>query len=223
LLIQQAQSGPALFIANHFVTSQLKQRIVMLTKKASSPSIAGWKYGLIVPIFTLLALVYQQNFAFAQRKADPNRVAQIRQLEKNGWITVDTVITFDPTTKVESVKTVTLDERPFINKKDEIVYPLADIMPTYNGGESAMNAFVKANFKKTQGFPNNQTFGIYVTIQVNKNGKVSVISSDIYHKTAFKQELKAEAERVVASMPDWLPAEHRGEFVVSQVDLTVVF
>jgi beta-lactamase regulating signal transducer with metallopeptidase domain len=220
LLIQQAQSGPALVIANHFVTSQLKQRIVMLTKKASTPSIAGWKYGLIVPIFTLLALLFQQNFAFAQRIADPNRVAQVRQSEKNGWMTVDTVITFNPETYEETVKIVTNDSRPFIDSNNELVYQEADIMPSFPGGDVALAAFLKSNLKRPKEASPEQTIAVYVNFQVSKTGKISMVKTDIYQKTPAQKEYEEEVLRIISLMPDWLPGEHRGEKVNSKGNMS---
>jgi hypothetical protein len=215
LLIQQAQSGSALVIANHFVTSQLKQRIVMLTKKASSPSNAGWKYGLIVPIFTLLALLFQQNFAFAQRIADPKRVEQVRKHEKNGWITVDTVTTFNPVTFEETVKIVTNDSKPFKNSKDELVFPEPDILPSFPGGEESLAAFLKANLKRPKTATPEQTIAVYVNFHVSKTGKISMVKTGIYQKTPAQKEYEEEVFRIISLMPDWLPAEYRGEKVIS--------
>ena len=63
LLIRQAQSGVQLAFVNHFLQSPLKQRLMMLTQNAS-PALRVWKYGLVLPVFTLL-------FLFACQKTTP--------------------------------------------------------------------------------------------------------------------------------------------------------
>lgn len=65
LLIRQAQSGVSLAFVNHFFQSPLKQRLIMLTQNAS-PALRAWKYGLTLPIFTLLFLFACQKTATEQ-------------------------------------------------------------------------------------------------------------------------------------------------------------
>ncbi len=55
LLIKQSQSGPALALANHFIFSQLKKRIIMMTRnKSKRPALL--KYALAAPIFLVLTI-----------------------------------------------------------------------------------------------------------------------------------------------------------------------
>ena len=49
LLIGQSQSGMPIAFANHFFQSPLKQRLIMLTKKASAP-VRAIKFGLVAPL-----------------------------------------------------------------------------------------------------------------------------------------------------------------------------
>jgi TonB family protein len=56
--------------ANHFFQSPLKQRLVMLTKKTSSP-IRALKFGLALPLTLLFALVFRQAPAIAQAVEAP--------------------------------------------------------------------------------------------------------------------------------------------------------
>ncbi len=67
LLIRQAQSGPVLAYANHFLQSPLKQRLVMLSKQHSAP-VRSLRYALIIPAMMLLLTVFQQNTVYAQAK-----------------------------------------------------------------------------------------------------------------------------------------------------------
>ncbi len=65
LLIRQTQSGLAPAFANHFFPSQLKKRIVMLTKNAS-PARSGWKFSLVLPLLAGLVFLFQNSNLAAQ-------------------------------------------------------------------------------------------------------------------------------------------------------------
>ena len=69
LLIQQAQSGPALALAHHFFQSPLKQRLIMLMKQHSAP-VRALKYTLVLPLAALFVLLFQQNPLTAQTPDD---------------------------------------------------------------------------------------------------------------------------------------------------------
>lgn len=57
LLIKQSQSGPALALANHFIFSQLKKRIIMMTRNRSQRS-SLLKYVIAFPLFTFLLILF---------------------------------------------------------------------------------------------------------------------------------------------------------------------
>lgn len=57
LLLNQAQSGLQLALANHFFYSQLKDRIIMITKKPSH-RYARYKYLVVLPLVCLVALLF---------------------------------------------------------------------------------------------------------------------------------------------------------------------
>ena len=57
LLIKQSQSGPALALANHFIFSQLKKRIIMMTRNRSQRA-SLLKYAIAAPFFTVLLTLF---------------------------------------------------------------------------------------------------------------------------------------------------------------------
>ena len=57
LLIKQSQSVPALALANHFIFSQLKKRIIMMTRNRSQRS-SLLKYVIAFPLFTVLLTLF---------------------------------------------------------------------------------------------------------------------------------------------------------------------
>ncbi len=69
LLIGQAQSGPVLAYANHFLQSPLKQRLIMLSKQKSAP-VRGLRYALALPLLALLVACFGPQLASAQAKKD---------------------------------------------------------------------------------------------------------------------------------------------------------
>lgn len=85
LLIRQAQSGVSLVCVNHFFQSPLKQRLIMLTKNAS-PVLRSWKYGLMLPLLTMLfpltrqMPVREQGDARAQKMKDVYELSEIGQM-----------------------------------------------------------------------------------------------------------------------------------------------
>lgn len=75
LLIDHSQRGLHMALANHFIYSQLKNRINMMMKLRSRP-IQAWKYTLIVPILALLGIL----FAY---KSDVIQIPQPENLPMN--------------------------------------------------------------------------------------------------------------------------------------------
>jgi TonB family protein len=65
LLIRQAQSGMSPALVNHFFQSPLKQRLIMLTKKHSTPAKA-LSFALVIPMIALFVLLFQQTPSLAQ-------------------------------------------------------------------------------------------------------------------------------------------------------------
>lgn len=57
LLIRQSMSGPPIAIANHFINSQLKKRLTMMTKKKSTQR-SLMKYTFILPVLALLLMAF---------------------------------------------------------------------------------------------------------------------------------------------------------------------
>ncbi|MEZ5041958.1 MAG: TonB family protein [Saprospiraceae bacterium] len=57
LLIRQSMSGPPIAIANHFIHSQLKKRLTMMTKKKSTQR-SLMKYAFIIPILALFLMAF---------------------------------------------------------------------------------------------------------------------------------------------------------------------
>lgn len=66
LLIGQSQCAMPVAFANHFFQSPLKQRLIMLTKKTSSP-LRAFKFSLALPLAVFLAFFFRQAPLLAQQ------------------------------------------------------------------------------------------------------------------------------------------------------------
>lgn len=76
LLVGSAQSGLQLSLANHFIYSQLKNRIDMMLKDRSKKSMI-WKYALIIPAVLLLVVL----FAYKTPEKSTNEEIQVTRFQ----------------------------------------------------------------------------------------------------------------------------------------------
>lgn len=222
LLIQQAQSGPVFALGNHFLQSQLKSRIIMLTKKNSHP-IKNWKFALALPFLFLLTAVLRQAPLLAQQ-ADPAHVAWVKNLAANNWIATDTIVTFNPQTYEESIKVVKNDMSPYSNKSGELTYVVTETIPEFPGGQVAMSNFLTQNLRYPEkAIANHYEANLRIRFIVGKTGKVGEVALENFEGKVQLEEFVNEAIRVVASMPNWKPATMNGQPVNAEMSLPINF
>ncbi|MFN0013332.1 MAG: TonB family protein [Saprospiraceae bacterium] len=80
LLLRQTSSARTLVFANHFFQAPLKQRLLMLTRRAS-PALRVWRYGAALPMLALLVLSFRINTA-STRHTETRTTYSAAQLEK---------------------------------------------------------------------------------------------------------------------------------------------
>jgi TonB family protein len=222
LLIGQSQSGMPVAFANHFFQSPLKQRLMMLTKKASAP-VRAVKFGLVAPAALLFLSLFRQAPAIAQ-VVDEKHMEFVRQLEAKGWETTDTVVTFDPMTYEETVRIVRNNAAPQKDEDGKMVYQFTEILPYYPGGQDAMIRFLQENLRYPELAKQNKVEGIVVvSFVVDESGKILRPFGQINMPNDNKRTLVEEAVRVVQSMPNWIPAQHKGKSVRCTMQLPVHF
>ncbi len=221
LLIGQSQSGMQIAFANHFFQSPLKQRLIMLTKKASAP-VRAVKFGLVAPAALLFAMLFRQAPAIAQA-VNEKHVEFVRQLESKGWADIDTVITFDPSTFKKNVTYVKKDLSPTPDESGKLLYRYAEIQPQYPGGQEALAKFLTENLKYPEAAAKEGSEGvIQVNFVIDNDGDVENVKAFIWQDNT-RQDLAAEAERVLHAMPRWIPAQHKGKPVRCSMTLPVKF
>jgi TonB family protein len=220
LLIGQSQSGMPIAFANHFFQSPLKQRLIMLTKKASAP-VRAIKFGLVAPLAILFAMLFRQAPAIAQ-VVDEKHLQFVRDLEAKGWAQTDTVITFDPKTYEETVQIVRNSAAPELDETGKLVYLYAEVQPQFPGGQEAMSKFLMDNIKYPEIAKQKKKEGtVYISFVVDETGNLLHPRAKYYDESS--RPLVEEAERVVASMPKWIPAKHKGKTVRCVMNLPVKF
>lgn len=92
-----------------------------------------------------------------------------------------------------------------------------DEMPSYPGGQDAMNKFITSSLRKTDGM--NGKGVVTLRFVVIKTGEIS----NIKVMKSAGSECDAEATRVVQSMPKWEPAKQNDEAVDSYYTLCITF
>lgn len=94
-------------------------------------------------------------------------------------------------------------------------------IPTFPGGEAALNKYFKENIKYPAIAAEDGVEGVVeVGFMVNADGSLS----NIKVLNFVDPDLEKEAMRVVSAMPAWIPAEHNGVAVeaASKVDVPFI-
>ncbi len=203
LLIRQSQPGMPVALVHHFFQSPLKQRFIMLTKKASAPA-RTLKYGLLLPILLAFVFLFRHAPVIAQN-IDSN-LQRVHTLESNNWIEIDTMVVFDSETYKETTWVTHKDLSPFQEKSTgRQVYQICEQMPTFPGGDEALMAFLASNVKyPPTGRTNKEEGMVIMRFVVAADGTVRSIGEKpgTAHMSAVFIE---ESKRVLANMPKWIP------------------
>lgn len=96
----------------------------------------------------------------------------------------------------------------------------ADTLPSFPGGEEALQEYISTNMKYPQAAADNGIEGIVnVEFTVLKDGSIGRIKI----ARMLDPDLEQEAIRLVKSMPAWTPAEKGGVAVDQNVTVPVKF
>lgn len=101
------------------------------------------------------------------------------------------------------------------------VYGRAEVMPSYPGGEAALEKFVEDNLQYPQDAIDNGIEGkVVVQFDVDEKGNLShaVIVSE-----KLGDGLEDEALRIVKEMPKWNPGQMKGKNVKSKFTLPIIY
>lgn len=135
-----------------------------------------------------------------------------------GTSETDTIVKTDPPVAAKPKKSgkvstsIAADDAKVKMEKDKMgYYNRTEVLPAYNGGQTAMENYITNTIEYPQDAIDNNIEGI-VTVQfgVDENGNVSNVST-IGNKIGYG--LEEEAIRVVSKMPKWTPGQIKGKNV----------
>lgn len=235
LLIRKAVGERLFSMANNLNHNSLKKRITMMLIKKSNP----WnraKILLTVPVAAVAVV------AFATPKAE----SLSKEIEHDSNALVNSVVRSMPGTaehlamstgeagaagmpaEAAATETAAADSlrgrvagvTVGASKDDGRVFDVVEEQPRYPGGTNALMTYLRDNIKYPAEAAKAGIQGmVIVQFVVGKDGAVR----DIKPVKSVSPELDAEAVRVVAAMPKWVPGYQRGEAVNVRYTLPVNF
>lgn len=215
-------SGNALALANHFFHSQLKKRIMMMTKKKSQ-AISQLKYLVLMPLMVMLVFACETLVENEFPELDENEMAKEKAMDTGEEFLTDTIITFDPITKTETIDIL-----------KSSVYKVVEEMPRFPGCEDepgGIDAIEKCaqqklleNIYKSVKYPkvarDAGIEGVVVaTFVVSSYG--NIVEPKIVRSVS--PEIDTEVLRVVGEMPPWISGKQSGKKVNVRYHLPVSF
>lgn len=220
LLLRQCLQQPDLPFVQTFHTSQLKKRIIMMTKSPSSTLALG-KYLLFLPLTVFLLFACED----AEAQQDIEQTAKEAMGEVEYFERVDTITLFDPDTYEKQVSIV----------KNRIYEKVAQ-MPVLGPCDSSLEGkeleacsnqnlfnFIYENVKYPKEALEASQEGLALTkFVVNANGKVTNVQL-IKEKTTEHAALNEAALQTVRTLPDFQPGMHEGKAVSVQIVLPIKF
>lgn len=235
LLIRKAVGERLFSMANNLNHNSLKKRITMMLIKKSNP----WnraKILLTVPVAAVAVV------AFATPKAE----SLSKEIEHDSNALVNSVVRSMPgtaeyltmstgeagaagmpaeaaapeTAAADSLRGRVAGVTAGNSKDDGRVFDVVEEQPRYPGGTNALMTYLRDNIKYPAEAAKAGIQGmVIVQFVVGKDGAVR----DIKPVKSVSSELDAEAVRVVAAMPKWVPGYQRGEAVNVRYTLPVNF
>jgi len=235
LLIRKAVGERLFSMANNLNHNSLKKRITMMLIKKSNP----WnraKILLTVPVAAVAVV------AFATPKAE----SLSKEIEHDSNALVNSVVRSMPgtaehltmstgeagaagmsaeaaapeTAAADSLRGRVAGVSAGSSKDDGRVFDVVEDQPRYPGGTNALMAYLRDNIKYPAEAAKAGIQGkVIVQFVVGKDGTVR----DVKPIRNISPELDAEAVRVVAAMPKWMPGYQRGEAVNVRYTLPVNF
>lgn len=197
ILLKHAQSGQHYALTHGLIPSQLKQRILMMTK-TNSPKQSLLKYALAVPVLILFVLAFSFQATFAEGTNNTEVPANTTE------IALDTI--------PEEVFQV-VDEMPRFPGCEE-----AEAIEAC--AQKKMLEYIYSNLK----YPADAREGghqgtVVAKFVVGANGEILTI--DI--KRSVFPSIDAEVSRVIESMPNWVPGKQDGKNVAVEMVLPIKF
>ncbi|HFC00801.1 MAG TPA: M56 family peptidase, partial [Phaeodactylibacter sp.] len=207
LLLRQSQSGLQIALANHFFHSQLKQRIIMMTRSQSRKE-AVIKYLFAIPVILLLVIAFSKKEAMANLDATPTATIQLdNTIEINEGLT---------TQKIEDFTPKEVDEMPRFPGCEEVT----DKTERQKCSEKKMLQFIYTKIRYPKEAREAGVQGMVVIhFLVKKDGSIA----DATIKKEIGGGCGNAALKVIQEMPKWIPGVKDGKTVDVEFSIPVMF
>lgn len=213
LLLRQSHPGMQVAISNSIFSSQLKKRIVMMTK-TKSPQRATLKYLAVLPALAMLLMAFSFDNSQAQHHSEllDDQLAMSEEEAFGFTIGTDTV----PAGQNEEEVFKVVEEMPRFPGCEEV----ADAAERKKCSETKLIQYLFSNVKFPQDAAEKGFTGtVVVRFIVEKDG--SIVEAEVVK--GVEGGCGEEVLRVVYTMPKWIPGKQRGRAVRTQFMLPVKF
>jgi TonB family protein len=248
LLARIALENSGLSIANHFNNSLTIKRIEMM--RTLKRNIKKWKIAAslatLAVVFVVVAcqdqVIDEVNKSTLSQASQPPEVTsdmakfsqqfpEVKLKYIEGDMTDLKKLIASQYTKEMVLKTYTFEDNKggaiiretelLANaKSDDGVYTVVDEQPEYPGGYEKMIEYIQGNLRYPQDAARKKIEGVvYVQFVVDETGKIL----DPGAIRGVEESIDAEAVRVVAAMPNWIPAKEEGKLVKVRFVLPIRF
>ena len=152
-------------------------------------------------------------------KEDQEMKSQDDLAETNTAIGAFTVEGNDETAEVKHVEEKIAEPEP-VKEEETKVFDVVEQMPSFPGGPSALMQYLNSNIKYPVVAEENGVQGrVVCTFVVEKDGSIT----DVRVVKSVDPSLDKEAQRVVKSMPKWIPGKQNGSAVRVKYTVPVTF
>ncbi len=117
------------------------------------------------------------------------------------------------------------EENPtYEDAKGNLVYIVAEVDPSFNGGDKAMMKYIRDNLKfPEEALERGDEGTVFVDFVIGKDGMVRAVEIIDIKSQDIDQSLQNEAVRVIRSMPAWKPGSQQGEAVDVKFSIPITF
>jgi TonB family protein len=209
LLFSQVFKSRAFKLTNSFSNpSLIKKRMVMMTKKRSSP-FANAKVLIVIPV---TAVVFLAISAYNVIPQSTSKQSVLETSPQNSPVSVNSELLAPPPPPPpppvsESKKKIQVTNEVTADPDNEKPFVVVEEMPMFPGGDVELLKYISQNTRYPEAARDKNIQGkVIIRFCVTTQGKPSMISV----LKGVSPELDAEAVRVVSTMPDFKPGRQGG-------------
>jgi periplasmic protein TonB len=194
-------------------TPVVELSMVDQTKPPAKPAIKQISPRRIAEIINTIPIITKRDVVNPPPTQDDleNKIISTRNvagddLKPNEAATTNTVT---PGTGQETAK---------VEPEEEKIYPTAQVMPAFPGGEPALQRFLIRNIRTPEGSEPGAKLRVMMRFVVDKDGNVV----DVEVEQSSGNDFDKEVMRVVKKMPQWKPGMQNGKNVSVYFNLPVI-